>query len=123
MAHKIPLQPGDSTQGQSGLYENSTAADRRPSQTGSGSAPGENAAPSYGESETPLYRIGYLNPTAKHAPPYEAIYMEGDSSGAGTTIHEIDICSYGDAYDPTAPTRVRFVDNYSLDSDGDGHLN
>lgn len=125
MSHKYPLQPGDRTQGQSGLTETSTAADRRPtSQDGFANQPGENAAPSFGRSEDPIYKIGYLDRTPKHAPPYEVINMAGDTSGTGTQEFEIDICEYGDAYDPTAPIRTREVgSDWRVDSDGDGTLN
>lgn len=122
MAHPYPLQPGDRTQGQSGLYESSPAADRRPDKSGLANQPGEYAAPEYGAAETPLYKIGYLD-RAKHAPPYEVVNMAGDTSGTGTQEYEIDMCAYGDSLDPTAPMRIRAADDWTLDSDNDGHRN
>jgi hypothetical protein len=120
-----PLQPGDRTQGQSGLFENSPAADRRPaSQSGFANPPGENAAPEFGEAETPLYKIGYLTPIAKHSAPFECVHTDGDTSGTGTKMYMIDRDEFGDCWDPTAPARVREVGSeWQVDSDGDGSKN
>jgi hypothetical protein len=120
-----PLQPGDRTQGQSGLFENSPAADRRPtSQSGLAEPPGENAAPEYGSAEFPLYKIGYLDVIAKHSAPFDVVRTEGDTSGTGTQEYQIEIREFGDCWDPTAPERVREVGSaWSFDSDNDGTLN
>lgn len=73
--------------------------------------------------ESQLYKVGYINPSSFLMAPYDPVYCEGDTSGTGTEIRELDIDTYGDDYDPTAPIRVRTADNWHLDSDHDGHLN
>lgn len=52
--------------------------------------------------------------------PHEMVH---DDSIPSAEVHELDICKYGDAFDPTAAVRVRQADNWTLDSDGDGHKN
>lgn len=126
--NKFPLQPGDRTQGQSGLLsENSTDADRRAtSQDGLANPPGENAAPGHRDADNraPLWKVGQVHPNPFLTAPYPVVNMQGDTSGTGTEIHEIDIYEYGDGYDPTAPVRSRDVSSeWLVDSDHDGSKN
>lgn len=53
---------------------------------------------------------------------YEVVHDEGDTSGDGTKIHEINCEKYGDAFDPTAPMRVRIAP-WTMDTDNDGRKN
>jgi len=124
MANKYPLQAGDRAPDFSGR-DASTAGDRRTQASPPvESFEGNQAAPSKHQPDAgPLWRPGQIAPEARNSAPFPCIHTEGDTSGTGTKVYEIDICSYGDTYDPTAPTRIRTVDNYELDSDYDGHLN
>lgn len=117
MSHPYPLQPGDRSSDLSSR-DSSLAGDRRPDSVG-----GNNAAPSLTSPETPLWRAGQLAPV-RHTPPFAPIEMQGDTSGEGTEVRELDIYKYGDDYDPTAPMRVREVgSNWSVDTDFDGEKN
>lgn len=123
MAHNFPLQAGD-VSSERGRRDASPAGDRREQNIESEqSVTGTNAAPQAGKPMYPLFPVGSLEPSSFLAAPFPVIKMEGDTSGEGTKIHEIDIYSYGDNWDSTAPIRVRTVDNYDLDSDFDGHKN
>jgi hypothetical protein len=124
MAHKFPLQPGDRTQGQSGMTESSTVADRRATeQSGLANPPGENAAPSFGEADSsPLWKVGQVHPNSFLTAPYPVIHTEGDTSGTGTEEYEINIYEYGDAYDPTSTVRSRTAP-WDVDTDFDGSKN
>jgi hypothetical protein len=121
MSDPHPLQAGDRSSNQS-RTDSSTAADRRSQEVGSiHSEEGENRS---GMSPAPpMFKVGYLNPSGFLTPPYNPVFCEGDTSGEGTKCYEVDIDAYGDSYDPTAPIRVRQADQWSLDSDHDGHLN
>lgn len=74
-----------------------------------------------------LFKVGQATPSEFLSAPYPVIRMDGDNNGYPAEVHEIDILSYGDAYDPTAPIRVREVapeeNHWDLDSDQDGHRN
>ena len=123
MANKFPLQAGDRTPDFSGR-DTSTAADRRSQEIADiHKFEGGNPAPSRTEPVGPLWKTGQVAPNGFLTAPFTPIHTEGDTSGEGTKCYEIDIYSYGDSIDPTAPTRSRTVDNYTLDSDFDGHLN
>lgn len=130
MANKYPLQPGDVTPDLSD-YNFSNEADRRGQETTTARS---NPMHYHGEYPTTdqarpeggrLWKVGQATPTM--AAPWPVIEMDGDNTGYPAEIHEIDILSYGDAYDPTAPLRVRNVapseSHWSLDSDADGHRN
>jgi len=124
MSNRYPLQDGDRSFDAS-VNRGSTVADRRADDPNpyTDEPPGGNAAPSSGSAVDLSWKVGQLAP-AKHTPPYSAIYMEGDTSGDGTAVHEVDICQYGDDYDPTAPMRVREVGrDWAFDSDQDGKVN
>lgn len=121
MSNPYPLQNGDRSKDYSNT-DSSQAADRRTNSTSPvSSEEGVNRAPQLTNAQYPLFRSGYVDPV-RHTPPYDAIHMEGDTSGEGTVIHEIDQRSYGDGYDPTSVERVRIAP-WSLDTDGDGRLN
>jgi hypothetical protein len=123
MAHPYPLQSGDRSTNQSGR-DASTAGDRRDQNIESvQSYDGHNSAPQGDTPRGPVYGIGDMAPSPFLCAPYPVVHMEGDTSGEGTQIHQIDIYAYGDSLDSTAPIRVRTVDNYELDSDFDGHKN
>lgn len=84
--------------------------------------PGANAAPSGRSADNLSWPPGYLDRAKNQSP--EVIYMEGDTSGMGTKVQEIDTCSYGDDYDPTSPLRVRDVTSkWKVDTDHDGEVN
>lgn len=123
MANRFPLQAGDVAPDFSGR-DASPAGDRRPQD----SAPvepfnGNQAAPQAGSPVYPLFRDGYVEVSPFLKAPFAPVETAGDTTGEGTKVYEIDTCSYGDSLDPTAPMRIRPVDNYELDSDFDGHLN
>lgn len=124
MANKYPLQAGDIAPDFS-ERETSPAADRRDQHAAPVSSyEGDQDAPSLTSSVAPLWKCGQVAPTSKNTPPFEPVHMEGDTSGDGTTIHSIDIYSYGDCYDPKSPTRVREVGSeWSVDTDFDGPVN
>jgi len=124
MSNRFPLQDADRSFDPS-VTRSSNAADRREDAQNAytDEQPGANAAASSGSSMDLSWQPGSLAPV-KHQPPYAPIYMEGDTSGDGTVVHEVDICSYGDDYDPTAPMRVREVGSkWKFDSDHDGEVN
>lgn len=124
MANKFPLQAGDRTPDLSDSFINGPEADRREQDAPPVSAPMEqNAARSLEAPVTPLWRDGQLAPV-RHMAPFDGVcvHTEGDTSGDGTTTHDVDIYSYGDCYDPTAPTRVRTKD-WVVDTDFDGSPN
>lgn len=127
MANKFPLQDGDFAPDFSD-YNASSEADRRsPDVTVVKSNPmrghGENMAADRNAPEGRLWKVGQVSPNSFLAAPFPVIEMDGDNNGNPAEVHEVDIYAYGDGYDPTAPMRVRTVDNYKLDSDFDGHLN
>lgn len=51
--------------------------------------------------------------------PHEMVH---DDSIPSAEVHEIDICKYGDAFDPTVPMKVRIAP-WSMDTDNDGDKN
>ena len=125
MSNRFPLQPADRSFDPS-VNRGSTIADRRADDQNpySDDQPGANAAPSLGAPMDLRWTPGTLAPDPFHQAPFAPIYMEGDSSGDGTVVHEVDTCSYGDDYDPTSPMRVREVGrDWSLDTDRDGEVN
>jgi hypothetical protein len=127
MANRFPLQRGDVAPDLSD-YNASSEADRRsPDVTVVKSNPmyghGENMAPQKDSPEGRIWKVGQAAPNDFLTAPYPVIRMDGDNNGSPAEVHEIDIYSYGDAYDQTAPIRVRTVDNYNMDTDFDGHRN
>jgi hypothetical protein len=124
MSHKYPLQIGDVAPDFSGR-DSSSAADRREQSVATvQSEEGTNRAPEPGSPVAPLWKVGQVHPISAHSAPYDPVYMEGDTSGDGTTIHAIDIYSYGDCHDPHAPTRVRETGSeWKVDTDFDGAVN
>jgi hypothetical protein len=127
MADRHPLQRGDVAPDLSD-YNFSNEADRRADQTVT--VPRSNPHNYHGEypandQSRPeggrLWKVGQAQPN--FAAPWPTILMDGDNTGYPAEVHELDIDSYGDCYDPTAPMRVRTVTNYHLDSDHDGNLN
>lgn len=124
MANYFPLQAGDRA-GDYSESQSSTAADRRPTkQNNVQPEHGENRAPGFNSPEYPLFQVGNLAPSPFLSAPFPVVSTEGDTSGTGTTVHELDVLSYGDCYDPSAPTRVRDVANmWSVDTDSDGTNN
>ena len=133
MADRHPLQPGDVAPDLSD-YNFSNEADRRADQ--SAMAPRANPHNYHGEWPAAdqarpeggrLWRPGQVQPNDFLSAPFQTILMDGDNNGMPAEIHEVDILSYGDAYDPTVPARVRIVapseNHWSLDSDNDGHRN
>jgi hypothetical protein len=116
-----PLQAGDRLTTRGSSTDSSSAADRRSQVVGSvQSENGENR--SGGSPASPEFKVGYLG-NLLHRPPFDPVLCEGDTSGEGTKIYDIDVAAYGDSYDPTAPMRVRFADQWQMDSDHDGKLN
>jgi hypothetical protein len=129
MANPKPLQRGDVAPDLSD-YNFSNEADRRADQTVTivRSNPqnyhGEYPAADQSRAEGGrLWKVGQATPNEFLSAPFPVIQMDGDATGYPAEVHEIDLDSYGDCYDPTAPMRVRTVTNYHLDSDHDGQLN
>lgn len=122
MAHSYPLQPGDRSSEQ-GRTDSLLTGDRRSQDAAPvGSMTGNQVGPQFEAPMDPLWKCGQVAPISKHSAPFSPIEMEGDTSGDGTTIHAIDIYSYGDCHDPKAPTRVRTAD-WTVDTDYDGAEN
>jgi hypothetical protein len=71
------------------------------------------------------FQAGSLQPTMQA--PWNVISMDGDNNGSPAEVHEINIREYGDAYDPTAPMKVRAVapseSHWDVDTDNDGYRN
>lgn len=130
MANRYPLQPGDVAPDYSDS-SSSTEADRRPQQAtvvraNPMSYHGDFPAADQSQPEGGrLWKVGQASPT--RSAPWDVIQMDGDNNGIPAEVHEIDIYSYGDAYDPTSPMRIRQVAPaeaaWSFDSDMDGHRN
>ena len=129
MADPHPLQRGDVAPDLSD-YNFSNEADRRADQVVYTPKPNphnyhgqwpaaDQARPEAGR----LFRPGSAQPNDFLSAPFPTVLMDGDNNGQPAEIHEVDILAYGDCYDPTAPMRIRQVDNYNLDSDNDGHRN
>lgn len=123
MANPKPLQPGDRSS-EMGRTDSLLTGDRRSQDTAPvQSYEGNQASPQLDSPVSPLWKCGQVAPD-KHTAPFDPIHMEGDTSGDGTTIHSIDVYSYGDCYDPKAPTRVREVGSeWSVDTDFDAKKN
>lgn len=113
-------------------YNFSNEADRRADQaptvvrSNPGNYHGENVAGDQaGPASGRLWKVGQATPN--FGAPFSTVFMDGDNTGYPAEVHEIDITSYGDCYDPTAPMRVRTVapaeNHWDLDSDHDGHRN
>jgi hypothetical protein len=125
MANRHPLQPGDVAPDLSD-YSFSNEADRRSQETMTarsnpmhyhGEYPAaDQARPEGGR----LWKVGQAVPN--FSAPFSVIEMDGDNNGQPAEVHEIDIYSYGDGYDPTAPMRVRTAP-WSMDTDNDGKKN
>jgi hypothetical protein len=130
MANKYPLQPGDVAPDLSD-YNFSNEADRREQSTTVAKS-----NPMYYHGEYPaadqarpeggrLWKVGQATPT--NQAPWPVIAMDGDNNGSPAEVHEISIREYGDAYDPTAPMKVRSVapaeSHWSVDTDNDGYRN
>lgn len=132
MADPHPLQRGDVAPDVSD-YNFSTEADRRSQDVASAKKIGSNYHGEYPSADQSraeggrLWKVGQADRTPFLSAPYPVISMDGDNTGYPAEIHEIDIDAYGDAYDPTAPMRVRTVapaeNHWELDSDHDGHRN
>ena len=130
MANKYPLQRGDVAPDLSD-YNFSNEADRREQETYTAKSNpmnyhGEYPAADQAQAEGGRkFQAGSLQPTMQA--PWNVIRMDGDNNGMPAEVHELDICAYGDAYDPTTPMRVRTVapaeNHWGLDSDNDGHRN
>ena len=120
MANKYPLQAGDVAPDLSD-YNFSNEADRRSQKADELHPSGD-----MGHANGRLFKVGQAYPIDSHSAPFTTISMDGDNNGQPTETYEIDIRSYGDAYDPTAPLKVNIVakdKHWDLDSDGDGQLN
>ena len=128
MSDPHPLQRGDVAPDLSD-YNFSNEADRRPGKTTSAHSSTMNYHGEYPSADQSrpeggrLWKVGQATPNAFLSAPFPVISMDGDNTGYPAEVHEIDILSYGDAYDTTSPIRVRTADNYNLDSDNDGKLN
>lgn len=74
-----------------------------------------------------LWKVGQAMPDSRFMAPFTVIHMDGDGTGYPAEVHEINIREYGDAYDPTAPMKVRNVapseSHWDVDTDGDGYRN
>lgn len=128
MANPRPLQPGDRAPDLSD-YNFSNEADRRADQTVTvvrsnpqnyhGEYPAaDQSRPEGGR----LWKVGQAVPN--FSAPFDVIRMDGDNNGYPAEVYELDVDKYGDAYDPTAPMRVRDVSReWTLDSDHDGQKN
>ena len=122
MANKFPLQAGDVAPDFSERDASMTGDKREPVVAPVSSFNGVNA--SGDGTHSPIWKAGQVAPISKHSPPYAAIHTEGDTSGDGTVLYPVDVYSYGDCYDPHAPTRVREVaSEWKVDTDFDSSLN
>ena len=127
MADPHALQRGDVSSDLSD-YNFSNEADRREPQTYvvrsnpmnyHGQYPAADQAQAEGGRK---FQVGSLTPTMQA--PWSVIEMDGDNNGMPAEVHEININSYGDSYDPTSPMRVRDVGSeWRMDSDEDGVRN
>lgn len=132
MANKYPLQAGDVAPDLSD-YNFSTEADRRepgvaPARSNPQNYHGEYPAADQSRPEGGrLWKVGQATPNEFLSAPFPTILMDGDNNGSPAEVHELDIYTYGDCYDPTTPIRVRQIapaeNHYNLDSDFDGHRN
>jgi hypothetical protein len=129
MARPYALQPGDVAPDLSD-YNFSNEADRRqPEVTVARSNPmhyhGEYPAADQARPEGGrLWKVGQAQPNEFLSAPFPVIEMDGDNNGTPAEVHEVDIYTYGDAYDPTAPARVRDVSSeWHMDTDFDGKRN
>ena len=128
MSNPYPLQPGDRAPNYSGR-DASQAGDQRPENqwdpNRADEGHGRNAAPQFEEpNSSPLWKVGQLAPNAFLTAPYPHMDTEGDTSGAGTEVHEINTRQYGEDYDSTAPVRSRDVTAiWKMDTDNDGDPN
>lgn len=132
MADQHPLQAGDRSS-DLGDYNFSNEADRRPQQTTPARSVQSNyhgAYPAADQSRAEggrLWKVGQATPNEFLSAPYPVIHMDGDATGYPAEVRELDMDTYGDCYDPTAPLRVRTVspseNHWNLDSDNDGHRN
>ncbi len=129
MTDKHPLQAGDMAPDLSD-YNFSNEADRREQHADSRplgqNYHGQYPAADQAQAEAGRkFKVGQATPNMQA--PWPVISMDGDNNGMPAEVHEIDICAYGDAYDPTAPLRVRTVapseNHWSMDTDNDGHRN
>ena len=130
MADPHPLQPGDRSSDLSD-YNFSNEADRRQQGTYAvksnpmhyhGEYPAaDQARPEGGR----LWKVGQAIPNMQA--PWPVIAMDGDNNGQPAEVHEINIREYGDAYDPTAPMKVRTVapaeSHWDVDTDWDSYRN
>lgn len=132
MANRFPLQSGDVAPDLSDRHTSTEADRRQPQTTVARSNPmnyhGDYPAADQSRPEGGrLFKVGQATPSEFLAAPFPVISMDGDNNGYPAEVHEIDILSYGDAYDTTAPVRVRTVapaeSNWSMDTDNDGHRN
>lgn len=130
MADRHPLQPADVAPDLSD-YNFSNEADRREQRTAPARSNPQNYHGEYPAADQSrpeggrLWKVGQAVPNL--SAPFNVILMDGDNTGYPAEVREIDILQYGDAYDPTAPVRVRIVapneNHWGLDSDQDGKLN
>jgi hypothetical protein len=130
MADPHPLQRGDMSTDLSD-YNFSNEADRRQPNTYTvKSNPmhyhGEYPAADQAQAELGRkFKVGQAQPNLQA--PWSVITMDGDNNGMPAEVHEISIREYGDAYDPTAPAKVRLVapneSHWDVDTDGDGFRN
>lgn len=96
--------------------DSSTSADRR-SQDSSGSQ----AAPQKDSPTAPVFRTGMLEPNSFLRAPFDTTTVD---EGANDNVVQLDRNTYGDCFDPTAPTRVRDVGSaWQMDTDHDGNKN
>lgn len=132
MANRNPLQPGDVAPDLSD-YNFSNEADRRSQETAPARSSSSNYHGEYPSADQSrpeggrLWKVGQATPNEFLSAPFPVISMSGGNPDQPDEVHEIDILSYGDAYDPTSPARVRIVspseNHYNFDSDHDGHRN
>lgn len=130
MADPHPLQRGDMSQDLSD-YNFSNEADRRSQETYTvqsnpmhyhGQYPAADQAQAEGGR---MFKVGQATPAMRA--PWPVVEMDGDNNGMPAQVHELNIREYGDAYDPTAPMRVRTVapaeSHWEVDTDYDGYRN
>jgi hypothetical protein len=124
MSDPHPLQPGDRAPDLSD-HNFSNEADRRDQRVAGSNYHGNYPSAAQDRPEGgPLWKCGQATPNEFLSAPFNVISMDGDNTGYPAETHEIDIDSYGDCYDTTAPARTRDVTSvWHLDTDHDGKVN
>lgn len=132
MANRFPLQSGDRAPDFSST-DSSRAGDRRPAmQDTRNDRPKGNTwepeeqyngiSPEFGSNRSGASPAPEVWRAGSPAPTFRIPSAESSPEGAETEVREVDICLYGDGYDPKSPMRVRVVD-WNVDTDYDGEPN